>query len=83
MIYYEISRLINFALQKGLLAKEDKIYSTNLLLSLLNLKDFEESEINEELNNPTSILENILDYATDKKIIENTVTKEIYLILKL
>lgn len=75
MIHYEISRLINFALQKGLLAKEDKIYSTNLLLSLLNLKDFEESEINEELNNPTSILENILYYATDKKIIENTVTE--------
>lgn len=75
MIYYEINRLINFALQKNLISKEDKIYSINLILNLLKLKDFKEFKINETLNSATSILENILDYAVDKKLIDNTVVQ--------
>lgn len=75
MIYYEINRLINFALQKNLISKEDKIYSMNLILNLLKLKDFKEFKINETLNSATSILENILDYTVDKKLIDNTVVQ--------
>ena len=57
MINREINRLINFALQKGLISEEDRIYSINMLLGTLNLNEFEEEIINETLDNPTEILE--------------------------
>lgn len=75
MINHEINRLINFALKKSLITEADKIYSTNMLLGLLNLNEFETEEINEDLVTPTPILENILDYAAENKMIENTVTE--------
>lgn len=75
MINHEINRLINFALKKSLITEADKIYSTNMLLGLLNLNEFEPKEINEDLDTPTPILENILDYAAENKMIENTVTE--------
>ena len=75
MINREINRLINFALQKGLISEEDRIYSINMLLGTLNLNEFEEEIINETLDNPTEILENILDYAVSKAMIENSTTE--------
>lgn len=71
----EINRLINFALQKKLIAEEDIIYSANMLISTLGLDDFEPVEINETLNTATDILENILDFAAEKNMIENTTTE--------
>jgi galactose-1-phosphate uridylyltransferase, family 2 len=75
MINYEINRLINFALQQNLITEEDKIYSTNLLLGTLKLNEFDPEEVNERLETPTPILENILDYAAEQNLIENTVTE--------
>lgn len=75
MINYEINRLINFAMQQNLISEEDKIYSTNMILGVLNLNEFNTTEVNEILETPTPILENILDYATEQNLIENTVTE--------
>ncbi|WP_294392803.1 UDP-glucose--hexose-1-phosphate uridylyltransferase [uncultured Clostridium sp.] len=75
MINYEINRLLNFGLQQGLIHEEDKIYATNMLLGLLKIDEFEPVEINETLATSTPILENILDYAVSKNIIEDTVTE--------
>ena len=75
MINYEINRLINFAMQQKLITEEDKIYSTNMILGTLNLNEFDPSEVNETLETPTPILENILDYAAEQNLIENTVTE--------
>lgn len=75
MINHEINRLINFALQKNLIKQEDKIYASNMILGLLKLNEFEPEEINETLETASPILENILDYASEKKLIENTVTE--------
>ncbi|MDO5518476.1 MAG: UDP-glucose--hexose-1-phosphate uridylyltransferase [Clostridium sp.] len=75
MINHEINRLLNFALQKKLIKEEDRIYSSNMILGLLKLNEFEPEEINESLKTASPILENILDYAVDKKLIENTVTE--------
>ena len=75
MINHEINRLINFALQKDLISEEDRIYSINMLLGTLNLNEFEEEIVNETLDNPTEILENILDYAVSKAMIENSTTE--------
>lgn len=75
MINHEINRLINFALNKQLISDLDVIYSTNMLLGLLNLSDFKKEEINEELSEPSSILNNILDYAVSENLIYDTVTE--------
>ena len=75
MINHEINRLINFALNKKLIDDLDVIYSTNMLLGLLNLSDFKKEEINEELSEPSSILNNILDYAVSENIIDDTITE--------
>ncbi|BCZ48759.1 galactose-1-phosphate uridylyltransferase [Clostridium gelidum] len=75
MINYEINRLINFAMQQRLITEEDKIYATNMLLGALKLNEFDPEEVNESLETPTPILENILDYAAEQNLIENTVTE--------
>jgi UDPglucose--hexose-1-phosphate uridylyltransferase len=75
MINYEINRLINFAMDQKLIAEEDKIYATNMLLGTLKLNEFDPEEVNESLETPTPILENILDYAAEQNLIENTVTE--------
>ena len=41
MINYEINRLINFAIQQKLITEEDKIYSTNMILGVLKLNEFD------------------------------------------
>ena len=71
----EINRLLNFALEKGLIVEDDKIYSANMIIDVLGLCEFFEEEIHETLDNPTEILENILDFAVSKGLIENTVTE--------
>ena len=75
MIIHELNRIINFALQQNLITEEDKIYSANMLIGLLNIDEFEFEEICESLNTPTPILENILNYAVSKNMIEDTVTE--------
>lgn len=75
MINHEINRLLNFALQKNLIKEEDRIYASNMILGLLKLNEFEAEEINETLETASPILDNILDYAAEKKLIENTVTE--------
>ncbi|MBE6062995.1 MAG: UDP-glucose--hexose-1-phosphate uridylyltransferase [Clostridium butyricum] len=75
MINHELNRLINFAIQKKLIHKEDKIYASNMLLGLLKINEFEPEEVNEELETASPILENILDYAVSKNLIEDTVTE--------
>jgi len=75
MINYEINRLINFAMQQRLITEEDKIYATNMLLGTLKINEFDFEEVNEILETPTPILENILDYAAEQNLIENTVTE--------
>jgi UDPglucose--hexose-1-phosphate uridylyltransferase len=75
MINYEINRLVNFAMQQKLITEEDKIYSTNMILGTLKLNEFDPEDVNETLETPTPILENILDYAANQNLIENTVTE--------
>lgn len=36
----EINRLLNFALQRGLIGKDDKIYSANMIIDVLGVDDF-------------------------------------------
>ena len=65
----EINRLLNFALQRGLIGKDDKIYSANMIIDVLGVDDFFEEEIHETLDNPTEILENILDFNSKTELV--------------
>lgn len=72
MIYREIKRLINYGLKHTLFTKDDEIFIRNSLLSVLNLDEYEDVEVeDEELSTPTDILENILNYAFENGILES------------
>ncbi len=75
IINLEINRLINFGLQNNLIKDLDVVYSSNMLLGLLGLEDFEHIKIDESLETPIEILENILDFAVAKQLINNTFTE--------
>ncbi len=62
-------------LQNNLIDKLDAVYASNLILEVLNLDEFEEVEVNETLKTPTKVLENILNYAVENGMIENTTTE--------
>lgn len=72
---YEINRLINFGIKKGLIDELDKIYVSNLLLEVLELDEFHYEEVDENLETATQILDNMLDYVVSKNLIENTITE--------
>ncbi len=72
----EIKRLINYGINKGLIYKEDEIYVRNKILEILEIDEYQDINVPREgLENPQPILDNILDYAYEKGILEhNTVT---------
>lgn len=71
-IQHEISRLLHFARQKGLIAPEDEVYTANRLLDVLHVEDYVPKEVDETLETATPILECMLDYAAEKGLIEGT-----------
>lgn len=72
----EIDRLIKYGLDKGLIEKEDVVFSTNRILFILGLDTYK-SEKNNDLDykDVEDILESILDWAVENELIENTVTE--------
>ena len=68
----EIKRLLNYGLKKNLFEVEDEIYVRNKILDILNLDEYEDIEIEDEnLNTPTEILDNLLNYAFENNILES------------
>lgn len=69
-----IAALAEYAVRKGLINEEERIYSTNLLLDVLKLDDFEDPGITDEVkalsDDLEKILAGILDYAKDKNLID-------------
>ncbi len=73
MIYESIAKLVKYGLDCGLIEQEDKIYTTNRILEILGLDEYEEpTEC--EWDNLEEILKDILDYACENGIIENSIT---------
>lgn len=68
----EIQRLIQYALDKNLIQKEDIIYTTNRLLALLKINDYKIYNIEQEsLDNPVPILNSILDWASKNGVLKH------------
>ena len=75
-IYENILRLVSYALCNSLIAKEDVIYTENKLLELFNLDGFETPTAPKLPNVDESaleiILKEMLDYAAENKLFEDT-----------
>ncbi len=72
---YEVERLLKFGEKHGMVDKLDKIITRNKLLDLLKLKEPYYGEIpDENMEFPTEILEQLLDYAGETGLFD----KEIY-----
>ena len=74
MIQNDIKKLVAYGLQTGLVAPEDKIYTTNRLLELFQLDELEDSVASEDVTASTdeleSILNSMMDYAVEQGIME-------------
>lgn len=73
MVYEAIKKLVTYGMETSLISEEEKIYSTNLILDVLKLDDYEEPEENYEKVELEPVLKELLDYAVEKGLIEDSV----------
>ena len=73
MICESIKKLVTYALENGLIERSDKVWATNRLLEALALEEYDESA--ESCNNIDleSTLNELLDYACEHGLCENSV----------
>ena len=73
MVDRSIKKLICYGLSCGLIIKRDEIYATNRLMEILNVDSFEceEDFCNVDLE---ETLKELLDFAVETKLIEDTIT---------
>ena len=69
-----INQLLDYGLEKGMIAKEDVCYSANLLLDVLKVDTFEREEVQQA--SIYEILDAMLDYAVEKGLIDNNTTEK-------
>ena len=66
-----IFSLLNYGIEKKLISKHDYYYTLNAILALLDLDEYCEVKVSEKLT-LDEILQGFIDYAVEKKLIENT-----------
>lgn len=70
-INYEINRLVSFGLQHQMIEASDVMYVANKIIDILNIPSFEyEATELDTMENPSEILDAILDYAAKNGILE-------------
>ncbi|MDR1486706.1 MAG: UDP-glucose--hexose-1-phosphate uridylyltransferase, partial [Deltaproteobacteria bacterium] len=69
---HQINRLLNFALNRGLIARSGLYYAANRLLAVLGQSSFVFEQVDESLVSPSPILEEILQLAVKRKLLEDT-----------
>jgi UDPglucose--hexose-1-phosphate uridylyltransferase len=74
MIYDNIATLVKYGIVSGLVDEDDKIYTTNRLLELFGLEEYEEPANIPEITSPSEfdlegLLKEMLDYAAEKGIL--------------
>ncbi|MBQ8502861.1 MAG: UDP-glucose--hexose-1-phosphate uridylyltransferase [Clostridia bacterium] len=74
MINKSIKKLVNYALECGLIEQSDVIYSTNRILEILQLSEYEEPAEECVCESLEETLKEILDFAAEKGLIENDIT---------
>lgn len=71
-IYQLIQELVDKGINKQLIEREDEVYVRNQILSFLHLNSFTQKESLSALREIPDILEEILHYACQEQLIENT-----------
>lgn len=75
MITQQICKLVTYGLQKNLIQKEDIIFTTNRLIELFGLEEFDgniDAESTEQIC-LEEVLQNMLEYACQKGLIEDSI----------
>lgn len=72
MIEKEICKLVKYGLEKNLIEQQDVIFTINRLLELFQLDDFEPVELKESIC-LEEVLKNMLDFACQKGLIEDSI----------
>ena len=77
-IQARIKQLVNYGIEAELLKEEDRVYTTNLLLDLLKVAEYEDLEV--ETMELEDILKDMLDYAFEQNIIDDNgvVTRDLF-----
>ena len=73
MIFDSIEKLVQYGIEKDLITPQDKSYVINRILEILNLDEFIAPAQNYENINIETTLKEILDYAVEKKLIEDSI----------
>ncbi len=73
MIYEAIKKLVQYGLETGLIDEMDQVYVTNQILEALHMDEYEEPEHPVSAENLEEILGELLDYACEHGIIENSI----------
>lgn len=73
MVYEAIKKLVTYGIETGLISEEERIYSTNLILDVLKLDDYEESQEDYKNVELQPVLKELLDFAVEKGLIEDSV----------
>ena len=73
MINSSIKKLVCYGIEKGLVDKRDEIYVTNRILEILELDSFECAESYTNINLEETLKE-LLDFAVEKNLIEDSIT---------
>ncbi len=75
MIQDSIRKLVEYGLLTGLIEKEDQIYTTNRLLELFGLDEWDDDgkDMTVSVEDLEAVLQDMLDYACEKGLIENSI----------
>lgn len=73
MVYEAIKKLVTYGIETGLISEEERIYSTNLILDVLKLDDYEETQEGYKNVELQPVLKELLDFAVEKGLIEDSV----------
>lgn len=73
MVYDGIKKLVQYGLETGLIEEGDRIYATNRILETLRLDEYEEPEQQYHDVDLEETLKELLDYACEQGITENSV----------
>src|SRR5689334_7108430 len=71
MIFELVQQLVVQALAAQVIEREDEIYARNQVLALLQLEEYKEVEVEENILEIPDLLEKIVDYAVGQGIIED------------
>ena len=70
MITKNIAKLVQYGIAAGLVNEADRIYTTNRLLELFGLEEYDAPQVTEKIANPSKfpleeLLKEMLDYAAE------------------